>query len=457
MKTFTSQLRKMQQRLGMRQEMVAASVLALLAVGAVSFTLTTRAGTPAGEALAYMAAVDRADTDYVWSHSIVDSTPTAPATVSFLNRAALAAQLKASEHTRSAFAVESVGFVTSGTKVTLTYNTSSGRASIALVMRGGAPHSWPVLLEPAGFEIHLPFGAGAVAIDGQPINGASGRDLKVAVLSGHHVLSLGASRLFRTYTGDVDVESQLPGLTRADLSSVKLTDEAVADAKQATLTAIKNCAAATVLNPDGCPQALGGDVLASGAANWTVLGDPLADASTGLGDQSDFQVTGHYVMRLTYDSARAHGTRAVAVGGTYRAALKWDGQAMSVTGFATTPNGTIPQPAATDAQLFAALRAQFNSCLALQAGSSVSCPQQVAAFYASNFVWHANSDPLQGAAIAWDSKQGFYRVSGSFDFSVDYDSTPPLSPTRHYQDQSSGQYTADLYWDGSKALFVGFE
>ena len=116
----------------------------------------------------------------------------------------------------------------------------------------------------------------------------------------------------------------------------------MAGAKQTTSNAIKNCAGATVLNPDGCPQALTGD-LASGLVRWAVLGDPVADASTGLGDKSDFQVTGHYLMRLTYDSAREHGTRALAVGGPYAAALKWDGQTMSVTGFGRR-TGCDPDP-----------------------------------------------------------------------------------------------------------------
>lgn len=457
MQTFTVRLRSVQQRLGMRQEVIAGIALALLAVGALSFTLTTHVGTPAGAALAYMAAVDRADIDYVWSHSIIDSASTAPATISFINRAGLAAQLNASAHSRTQFQVQGVGYVSNGTRVTLSYETSIGRSSISLVLRGGAPRSWPVLLEPAGLEINLPSGAGSVAIDGQSIDGASGGDIKVAVLSGHHALSIGASRLFEAYTADLDAESQLPSLTRVDLSDVKLTDAGVADAKQATSDAIKNCAGATVLAPDGCPQSLSGDV-ATGGVKWNVLGDPLAVSSIGLDDNGSFKVSGHYLMRLTYNSARARGTRMIAVGGPYQATLKWDGQTMSVTGFAAPAAAApIPKPSAPDAQVLAALKSQFDSCLALQAGSSVSCPQSVAAFYASNFVWHANSDPLQGATIAWDSTQGFYKVSGKFDFSVDYDSTPPYSPTRHYQDHSSGPYTADLYWDGSKVIFVGFE
>ncbi len=457
MDTLAAQLRKLRQRLGMREELVAGIAAAVLGVGALGLTLTTHVGTPAGAALAYMTAVDRADTDYVWSHSIIDSASTAPATTSFVNRAGLAAQLKASAHTRSGFDVTGVGFVSSGAKVTLTYDTSSGRASTSLVMRGGSLHTWAALLEPAGLEFHLPAGVGTVAIDGQQVASATGGDLKVAVLTGTHVLSIYGSRLLQAYTGSIDAESQLPALTQVDLSNVKLTDEAVADARQATTKAIENCAGASVLIPEGCPQGLGDD-LASGAAKWTVLGDPAANSSFSLGTTSDFQVSGHYLMRLNYDSTRLHGRRSIAVGGPYAATLNWDGEAMSVIGFAAQPPATtVSRPPEADSQILAALKSQFDACLVLQAGSSDACPQQVAAFYASKFVWHANTDPLQGAALEWDAKQGFYRVSGSFDFSVDYDSTPPYSPTRHYQDHSAGQYTADLYWDGSNVVFVGFE
>ena len=455
MKTVNARLRSLRDRLGVREDVIAAIVVAVLGAGGLSFVVVSHVGTPAGAALAYMAAVDRADTDYVWSHSIVDSASTAPTTVSLFNRAALAAQLKALAHTRSGFAVQSVGFTGSGTQVTLTYDTRGGRESTSLVMRGGAPHSWPVSLEPAGLLITLPAGAGPIAVDGQPVEGIG--DVAVAVFPGHHLLSLAASRIFDSYSGDFDVESRLPTLTRPDLSKVKLTAEGVADAKQATSNAIKSCAAQGVLRPSGCPQGLTTDY-ASGAVSWAVLGDPVADATVEFAGGRGLQASGRYLMRLTYKSTSANGTRVLAIGGPYLADLKWDGNAMTVTGFEPAPPAAaLPQPAASEAQVLAALKTQFDSCLTLQAGSSDRCPQSVGAFYGSNFVWHANSDPLQGAAIVWDSTQGFYKVSGNFDFSVDYDSTPPYSPTRHYQDHSSGKYTADLYWDGSKAVFVGFE
>lgn len=448
-------LRKLQQRLGMREEVIAGVVLAVLAVGALSFTLTTDVGTPAGAALAYMAAVDRGDVDYVWSHSIVDLASTAPATTSLFNRAGLAAQLKALAHTRSGFDVRSVGRTDSGTEVTLTYATHSGRQSASLVMRGHVPHSWPVLLEPAGLLVTLPAGTGPIALDGQPVQGTG--DLAVAVFPGHHLLSLPASRLFEAFSGDVDVESRLPTLTRPDLSGVKLTDGAVSDARQATANAIRSCAASAVLRPTGCPQALAPDD-ASGAVSWTLLGDPAAGAAASLGGGRVLEVSGRYLMRVSYNSTIANRTRVLAVGGPFLAELAWDGNAMAVTGFVPAPPApALPQPPVSQDQVLAALRAQLDSCLTLQAGSSDSCPQHVIAFDASHFVWHANGDPLQGAAIAWESDQGFYKVTSNFDFSVDYDSTPPLSPTLHYQDHSSGRYTADLYWDGSKVVLVGFE
>jgi hypothetical protein len=455
MKTLTAQLRRVQQRLGMRQELVAGIVLALLAAGAVSFTLTTRVGTPAGAAIAYMGAVDRADTDYVWSHSIVDSAPTGPATMSFVNRAGLAAQLKASAHTRSQFDVQDVGLVSSGTRVTLTHDTSAGRASISLVMRGGAPHFWPVLLEPTGLEINLPSGAGAVAIDGQPIESTTNGDIKVAVLPGHHILSVGPSRLFAAYTGDVYAERQLPSLTRADLSKVTLTDEGVANADRVVASAIQSCAASSALVPASCPQAYTSDT--SEQATWTRLGDQSAGAKVGVNAKGQLEVTGHYLMQLNYAS-KTRGARVVAVGGPFTAYLNWDGQTLSVSGFSTSPAASaVQRPAATDADVLSPLKAQFKHCLSLQAGSAANCPQSVAAFYASNFVWHSTADPTQSATVAWDEVQGFFKVKGTYDFSVDYDSTPPYSPTRHYQDHSSGQYVADMYWDGSKAILVGFE
>lgn len=163
-------------------------------------------------------------------------------------------------------------------------------------------------------------------------------------------------------------------------------------------------------------------------------------------------------MALTYDSQAHHGIRRLGVGSPYVATFNRLSTTLTVSGFGDSSAVlNLARPAATDAQLLAALKSQFDACLKLQAAASSACPQSVAAFYASNFVWHEDTDPLQGAGPVWDGKRSVFTVAGGFSFSVSYDSSPPYSPTTHYQDHSSGQYLADLYWDGSKVVFIGFE
>jgi len=457
MKSLNAQLRRLQGRLGRREEVMAGIVLGALAVGGFLFTLTTHTGTPAGAALAYMAAVDRADTDYVWIHSVLDSSKSAAVDRSFFNRASLAAQLKSSAHTRSGFEVQSVSYVSSGTKVTLNFNAAGSRAKASLVMRGAGPHTWPVLLQPSGLQISVPTGASLLAIDGESLQVTSGGSLKLAVFPGQHKVSLNASHLYAAYTRDVDVEAALPAMTMVSLVGAKVTDQAAGEAKAAVAKALQSCVAATVLRPGGCPQAYTLDTATSGPS-WTLLGDPTAGATVGLNDTSTLQAAGQYLMRLSYGSEVKHRQRNILVGGPYSAALGWDGLTLSVSGFnAVTGASQLARPAATDDQVLAGLRPQLASCLKLQAGEASQCPQHVAAFYASNFVWRANSDPQQGAAVAWDATQGFFTVTGNYDFAVDYNSTPPYTATRRYHDHTSGQYVADLYWDGAKAVFVGFE
>jgi len=168
MRNLNSQLGRLRNHLGSRADMIAAIALAVFAVGGLSFTLTTHTGTPAGAALAYMAAVDRADTAYVWSHSIVNVLNGSAPNATFLDRTALDAQLNATARSRSAIGVQSVSYVAEGTRVVVTYNTSSGASKTSLIMRGGAPHSWPVRVNQSGREIALPRSTGSTRIDRCP-------------------------------------------------------------------------------------------------------------------------------------------------------------------------------------------------------------------------------------------------------------------------------------------------
>jgi hypothetical protein len=292
------------------------------------------------------------------------------------------------------------------------------------------PHWWPVLLRPAGLDITLPTGAGAVAIDGQSLDTAAGSELRVAVFPGKHKISIKASHLYLSYASVVDVETAFPGLTAVSFKGVNVTADASNEAKAAASKAIKACITATELRPAGCPQAYTSDATLT-AVTWTLLYDPMTGASIGLNDKSILQLTGWYLTRLSYASEIKHRQRTIAVGGPFAASLKWDGQALTVSGFdAVSGAPGLHGAAATDDLVLVALKSQMNVCMKLQAAEAPQCPQSISAFYASNFAWHASSDPVQNAAVAWDAAQGFFTVTGNYDLTVDYDSTPLLPTAR---------------------------
>jgi hypothetical protein len=457
MRTLNSQLRKLTTRLGGREDMIAAMALAVLAVGSLSFTLITHTGTPAGAALAYMAAVDRADAEYVWSHSIVNALNGSAPTATFLDRAALDAQLKSTAHSRSAIAVQTVNYVSEGTRAVVTYNTSSGPAKTSLIMRGGAPHSWPVLVHAAGLDIALPPGAAALAIDGRTVE-TNGKELKLAVFPGIHAITLGASQIYESYSGQIDAEAGWPALTPVSFANVRLTEAGSIQAKQAVMQAFQLCVKSKSLAPAGCPQALPETDLATGGVRWILLGDPTADSKVGLDEQSVLDVSGHFVMKLSYGSQVLHRDRLLGVGSSYIAGLAWDGQTFKLSSFRdASAVADLGRPAVTDSQVLGALKAQFSSCLAIQVAELPGCPQSVFALFASKFVWHETSHPAQGATPAWDGKRSLFTVAGSYAFSVEYNSTPPHTPTQRIHDSASGAFTADLYWDGAKVVFIGLE
>jgi len=357
---------------------------------------------------------------------------------------------------RSAIGVQSVNYVSEGTRVVVTYNTSSGPAKTSLIMRGGAPHSWPVLVNPAGLDIALPTGAGALAIDGRIVE-TNGNELKIWVLPGIHTITLGASEIYESYSGQIDAEAASPALTPVSFANVRVTEAGSTQAKQAVLKAFQLCVKSKSLAPAGCPQALPETDLATGAARWILLGDPTADSKVGL-DQSVLDVSGHFVMKLSYGSQVLHRDRLLGVGSSYIAGLAWDGQTFKLSSFRdASAVADLGRPAVTDSQVLGALKAQISSCLAIQVAELPGCPQSVFALFASKFVWHETGDPAQGATLAWDGKRSLFTVAGSYAFSVEYNSTPPHTPTQRIHDSSSGEFTADLYWDGAKVVFIGLE
>ncbi len=452
-----SGLRRMQRRLGVREELIAGVVLAVLAIGGFAFTLATQVGTPAGAALAYLAAVDRGDVSYVWTHSVVEQTSSPGLSQILTARSAMVAQLSAFAHTRSRVIVKGVGYEGVNSRVTLSYGTSAGLELIDIVLRGETPHAWLVDLQPTGLEIALPTGAGVLAIDGQRIEATAGSRFKVAVLPGHHRITLAGSHLYQDYGADVRAEIPLPAVTPVTFTDVHLTAAGTAETMQAVRDAFKSCAASRELTPAGCPQSLPEVDVANGDATWRLVSDPTT-VFVGLDANSTLEVIGHFLMSLDYDSRYYRRERLLGVGGPYVADLSSAAQGLKLSLFTDASYvSDLGRAPATDDQVVASLKAQFDVCVKLQAGEAAGCPQTVVALYGSGFLWREDGDPLQAAIVGWDGKQGLFTVAGNFTLSVDYTSTPPYGPPRKIHDSSSGQYVADLYWDGSKVAFIGFE
>lgn len=458
MRRLTIRLHRIQWELGAREERVAGIVVGALAFAGLAFTQITGVGTPAGAALTYMAAMDRGDSAYVWNHSIIESAKVSTGDKALLDRNALAAQLTSTVHTRARFKVEGVSIENGGTKVSISYNTSAGHRTASLFLRGGAPHTWSVVVEPSRLDLNIPAGAGALGIDGTSLAAQPGSELKLSVLPGIHKVTLAASEMYESYSGQIDAETASPALTPVSFANVLVTEAGRTQAKQAVIKAFQLCVKSTSLAPSGCPQALPETDLATGGVRWILLGDPTSSSTVGLDEKSVLDVSGHFVMKLSYGSQRLHRDRLLGVGSSYMAVLVWDGQTFKLSSFQdASAVADVVRPTATDPQVLGALKAHFISCQAIQVSELPGCPQSVVALFASKFVWHETSDPAQGATLAWDGKRSLFTVAGSYAFSVEYNSTPPYTRLERIHDSSSGEFTADLYWDGAKVVFIGLE
>src|SRR5579859_177431 len=83
-------------RLGWRAELAIGLVVALIAVGVISYTVLAGAATPQTAAMNYLAAQQRGDSTTIWNQTYLDTSSTAGVGHSLLTRQALQAQLKTS-------------------------------------------------------------------------------------------------------------------------------------------------------------------------------------------------------------------------------------------------------------------------------------------------------------------------------------------------------------------------
>src|SRR5712692_8530176 len=93
-------------RLDWRAELAIGLVVALIAVGVISYTVLAGAATPQTAAINYLAAQERGDATTIWNQTYLDTSSTSNIGHSMLARQALKAQLTTSRPTYAGLRVE---------------------------------------------------------------------------------------------------------------------------------------------------------------------------------------------------------------------------------------------------------------------------------------------------------------------------------------------------------------
>lgn len=449
--------------LGLKAELAVLAGLVLLGGAIAAHLVITRTYSPEGAVRQYLAALDRGDADGAWAASIVNSSGV-KADATLLNLAGLKASL-------------GLGKPTAHSDLTVTGARSSGADELVDVAynAGGAGHratyrvrpdpthkhlglypSWQVVVTPALVSIALPKAGGAFSVDGQAVDVAAGDAVQLAVFPGHHQLAMAASALFNAAQAEVAAEQAAPAVAKISLR-LSLTDAAKQGAVPSVKQAFAACAAATVLGPSGCPFGVIDNL--DGPAHWSLLNDPSADLIVALDDRANILAKGHYLTAITYNGIYPSRPHHKLVGGAFQAPLTWDGQKLSVQSLSAGQGvPALQRPGVDDATVLQAVSDAFKRCAAIKALADVDCRQSAFGVgKISNVAWELQADPGTGASVNWDGDHGYFQVTGSFAMAVTFDQDNPYLPTMHESATSTGQYKADLFWNGQKAQFVTFE
>jgi hypothetical protein len=449
-------------RFGWRAELTIGLVVALLAVGLISYTVLAGTATPQSAATNYLAAEQRGDAATIWNQTYLDTSSTANVGLSLLTRQALQAQLTASHPTYPGLRVERADLNGRTATVELSFQEQESRPHLTLKLRKDPARTtmgifpvWQVVVTPALLDFKLPKYTGALAVDGVGIELGAG-DHQVAVFPGQHVVSLAASDVFQASSLTLQALNPAPATTAVPLA-FQLIPSASSAALAAARVSMQRCGKATSLNPTGCPNNLLG--VASGRIRWTLYGDPTAGADVVVDQSLDLVAEGHFQMAVRWSGqGSTSGDYHDAVSGPYRAVMAWDGTRWSVSSYAdATGVAPAPRPSASDEVVLKSLRSGFAVCTASHQPSPLDCPASVVALFYSNLRWKANGDQTGGATVAWDGDRSLFVVKGTYSLTASWTESPPFEPVQPKSQTRTGQYTADLFWDGQAIDFITFE
>jgi len=449
-------------RLGWRAELGIGLVVAVIAIGVISYTVLAGAATPQIAAMNYLAAQQHGDSATIWNQSYLDTSSTANVGHSLLTRHALQAQLTTSRPTYAGLRVERTDLNGNAATVELSFQQQNTRPHLTLKLRKDPARStmgvlpvWQVVVTPALLKFKLPKYLGELTVDGVGIELGNG-DTQVAVFPGQHVLALAASDVFQATSVTVSALQPAPSATPVPFAFTLLPSAQTA-ALATVLTNLQNCAKPTSLQPSGCPNGLIGT--ASGRAKWALWGDPTSAADTAVDSNLDLVAEGHYQMDVRWSGQSTfNGDHHDVVSGPYRALLAWDGAKWSIGGYVDAKGvAAVPRPVATDNVVLQAVKKAFAACAASNQPSPADCPGSVVAFDYSGLTWTANGDQTAGAVVAWDGDRSAFTVKGNYSMTATWTESYQYGPTVHMTKIVSGSYTADLFWDGKAIEFITFE
>src|SRR5713101_6341663 len=290
-------------RIGWRAELAIGLTVAVIAVGVISYTVLAGAATPQTAAINYLAAQQRGDSTTIWNQTYLDASSTANIGHSLLTRQALKAQLTTSHPTYAGLRVERADINGNTASVELSFQRQNTRTHLTLKLRKDPTRStmgvlpvWQVVVMPALLELKLPKYLGRLTVDGVGIELGNG-DTQVAVFPGQHVLALAASDVFQATSVTVSALQPAPAATPVPFAFILLPSAQTA-ALAAVLINLQNCTKPTNLQPSGCPNGLIGT--ASGAARWTLWGDPTSGADTAVDSSLDLVAEGHFQMDVRW-------------------------------------------------------------------------------------------------------------------------------------------------------------
>ncbi len=271
---------------------------------------------PANEAMTYFKALNRGDVATVLGDSSLGTTQGSPGvtTVSLLTPGDISAVLA---HSRTNYTnLRVISSSTAGSTATVQLGYSVGGADQRMTLTLSSAHGsnykifpkWTVIVTPTVLSITSPSYAQSITVGGLqvPVNGSdqqsqstgAGQQIQASVYPVKRLtVSATGNDVYSPSSQTVDASN---GTAQVDLSSSHIKGSVSRAVKQAVVTALQTCIAATSLQPPDCPQSTSSSDSNPTNVQWTAIGAIPTDSTVTYMGNDVFSVTGEQQMSGSY-------------------------------------------------------------------------------------------------------------------------------------------------------------